>query len=196
MWPNPWRSGWLNWQWLMIFYGKFMGLQGYTPHTFIYQCKCYLGHAITSLSVQSWQYRDKNKRKPKVETMPHSYRMTLRVLYSSTIDSTTHSRQLWTLYMHNFDNKHLTRPGFETQPDLISHRDRLYCGWCCSGVYIKHKWNKTYQSISHANQLASNYVAWRARPISFMAGSRPRCLVTWLSCLCYWGRWIIFWAKS
>ena len=37
---------------------------------------------------------------------------------------------------------------------------------------------------------------WRARPISFMFGSRPMFLVTWLSCLCYWGRWIIFWVKS
>ena len=34
--------------------------------------------------------------------------------------------------------------------------------------------------------------AWRARPKTFMAGYRPRFLVTWLSCLCYWGRWIIF----
>ena len=39
-------------------------------------------------------------------------------------------------------------------------------------------------------------IAWRARPISFMAGSRPMFLVTWRSCLCYWGRWIIFWVKS
>ena len=42
----------------------------------------------------------------------------------------------------------------------------------------------------------SRPLVWRARPISFMAGSRPRFLVTWLSCLCYWGRWIIFWVKS
>ena len=36
---------------------------------------------FTSLSAQSWQYRD--RRKPEVRTIPYSYRMTSRVLYSA-----------------------------------------------------------------------------------------------------------------
>ena len=38
-------------------------------------------YCLTSLSAQSWQYRD--RREPKVETMPYSYQMTSRVLYSA-----------------------------------------------------------------------------------------------------------------
>ena len=41
---------------------------------------------------------------------------------------------------------------------------------------------------------AGTNFAWRARPISFMAGYWF--LATWPSSLCYWGRWIIFWVKS
>ena len=37
-------------------------------------------YCFTSLSAQLWQYRD--RRKPEAGTMPYSYRMTSRVLYS------------------------------------------------------------------------------------------------------------------
>ena len=70
-----------------------------------------------SLSVKSWQYRD--RRKPEVGTMPYSHRMMSRVSYHfivyNTIDNCTCQafEQFGALYMHNLDNKYPTRPGFE-----------------------------------------------------------------------------------
>ena len=95
-------------------------------------------------STQSWKYRD--IRKAEVGTMPYSYRMTSRVLYSlvySNVDSTANFEQFGALYMHNLDDKYPTRPGFksntsfEPQPDLMSYRSRPYCGeppWPRGGV--------------------------------------------------------------
>ena len=61
-------------------------------------------HCFTSLSAQSWQYRDCSK--PEVGTMLYFYWMTSMVLYSdSTIDSTAHSRPLNSMYMHNLNDK-------------------------------------------------------------------------------------------
>ena len=72
-------------------------------------------YCFTSLSAQSWQYRD--KRKPVPGIMPYSYRMTSRVLYSAQHHRqhcTLHAfEQLGALYMHSPDDKHPTRPGFE-----------------------------------------------------------------------------------
>ena len=77
-------------------------------------------YCFTSLSAQSWQYRD--RRKPKIGTMPYSYRMTSRVLYSAQC-----YRQHCTL--HTFEQvKHCTyttpliniRPGFE--PSITEFR--------------------------------------------------------------------------
>ena len=78
-----------------------------------------------SLSAHS-QYRD--RRKPEVDTMPYSYRMPLRVLHSAQYHQQHCTLQAFekfgTRYMHNIDDKHLTRPGieainseFRTQPD-------------------------------------------------------------------------------
>ena len=41
-------------------------------------------YCFTLLSAQSWQNRD--RRKPKVWTMPYFYRMSVRVLYTDTCD--------------------------------------------------------------------------------------------------------------
>ena len=73
-------------------------------------------YCFTSLSVQSSQYRD--RRKPEVGTILYSYRMTWRVLYSAH-NHRQHCalqafQQFGALYMHNFDDTHLTRPGFES----------------------------------------------------------------------------------
>ena len=72
-------------------------------------------YCFTSLSAQSWQYRD--RRKPEVGTIPYPFRMT-----SSYIYSTQYHRQHCTLqafeqfgalYMHNPDDKYPTRLEFE-----------------------------------------------------------------------------------
>ena len=73
-------------------------------------------YCFTSLSAHSRQYRD--RRKPEVEIRPYSYRMTPRVLYSAqyhrqrcTIQA---FEQFGALYVHNPDDKHPTRSGFES----------------------------------------------------------------------------------
>ena len=113
-------------------------------------------YCFTSLSAQSWQYLD--KRNPEVRTILYSYRMTLRVLYSTQYHSdTAHSRPFNSLEhsMHNLDDTHPTRPGFKTsihvplifasQLDRMSHRGRpiLYCQQLAyRGEYILIKiWN-------------------------------------------------------
>ena len=74
-------------------------------------------YCFTSLSAQSWQYRD--KWKPYVATVPYSYRMTSRVLYSAqyyrqhcTLQA---FEQFGALYrpIRNPNDKHPTQPGFE-----------------------------------------------------------------------------------
>ena len=71
-------------------------------------------YCFTSPSAQSRQYRD--RKKPEVGSMPHSYRMTPRVLYSAqyrqhcTLQA---FEQFGALYVHNLDDKHQTRSGFE-----------------------------------------------------------------------------------
>ena len=66
-------------------------------------------------AAQSWQYRD--RRKPELRTMPYSYQMTSRFLYSAqnhrqyrTLNAYD---QFGALYMHNINYKYPTRPGFE-----------------------------------------------------------------------------------
>ena len=72
-------------------------------------------YCITSLSAQSWQYRD--RRKQEVVTILYSYRMTSRVLHSAHYHRhhCTHQafEEFGALYMQNLDDKHPTRPGFE-----------------------------------------------------------------------------------
>ena len=68
--------------------------------------------------------------------MPHSYRITSRVLYSAQCHRhhyTLHAfEQFGALYRHNLDDQHPTRPGFEhssssfePQQDRMGHRDDL-----------------------------------------------------------------------
>ena len=71
-----------------------------------------------SLSAQSWQYHDRSQ--PNVGTMPSSYRMPWRILYSVQYHRQHCKHQalqlLWELYMHNLDDKHPRRPGFALIP--------------------------------------------------------------------------------
>ena len=72
-------------------------------------------YCFTSPSVQLWQYRD--RKKPEVGTVPYSYRMTSRVLYSTQFhrqQDTSHTfEQFRTLYMNTLDDRQPTRPRFE-----------------------------------------------------------------------------------
>ena len=65
-------------------------------------------YCFTSLSAQSWQYRD--RRKPEVGTLLYSYRMTSRVLYSAQYHrqhcALKNFEEFVALYMHNFDDTH------------------------------------------------------------------------------------------
>ena len=69
--------------------------------------------------MQSRQYRDTGK--PKVGTMPYSYQMTSRFLYSSQYHrqycTLQASGQFIAIYMH-----HLEPLSFEPQPGRMSHR--------------------------------------------------------------------------
>ena len=65
--------------------------------------------ALSSLSAQSWQYRD--RRKPEVGTIQsilYSYRMTSRAIYSAQYHRQHCALQAFeefgALYMHNFDD--------------------------------------------------------------------------------------------
>ena len=86
-------------------------------------------YLFTSLSKQSWQYRD--RMKPEVGIMSYSNRMISGLLLvHSTIDSTVHSRPLNSLE-HCICTTSMTNspPGrdslsFEPQPDRTSHRGR------------------------------------------------------------------------
>ena len=73
-------------------------------------------YCFTSLSAQSLQFRD--RRKPEVGTLPYSFQMTSRVLYSAQYHRrhcTLHAlEQFGALYMHSPDGKYSTWPGFET----------------------------------------------------------------------------------
>ena len=75
----------------------------------------------TSLSAQSWQYRD--KRKPEAGTVSSSYQLTSMVLYSAQYHMRHCALQAFekfgALYLHNLDNKHPIQPGFEPNPARI-----------------------------------------------------------------------------
>ena len=93
-------------------------------------------YCFTSLSAQSWQYRD--RRKPKAGTMPYSYFNWLQGLFivHSTIGSTVHSMHLnslehciCTTTMTNIRtnrNSNLAPPGHKPRPIRMSHRGRPY----------------------------------------------------------------------
>ena len=74
---------------------------------------CMCEYCFTSLSAQSWQYRD--KRKPYYALL--LFRMTSRVLYSAQYHRQNCTLQTFeqfgALYMHNHDDKDPARPGFE-----------------------------------------------------------------------------------
>ena len=50
---------------------------------------------------------------------------------------------------------------------------------------LKSDQNSRFSEVTKKNDVLTSDIAWRARPISFMAWLRPRFLVTCLSCLCY-----------
>ena len=91
-------------------------------------------YCYTSLSAQSWQYRD--KRKPEDGTMPYSYFEWLQGLFMvhSTIGSTVHSRPLnslehclCTTTMTNIRPDRYSKlvpPGYKPQLMRMSHRGR------------------------------------------------------------------------
>ena len=62
-------------------------------------------------------------------TMPNSYRITSRVLYSAQCHrdhSTLHAfEQFGALYRHSLDDKHLTRPGFKLSSSRVSSHSRI-----------------------------------------------------------------------
>ena len=74
-------------------------------------------YSFTSLSAQSWQYRD--IRKPEAGTMPYSYSEWLQGFFivHSTIGSTVHSmplKKFGALCMHNYDDKIFVLTGIRT----------------------------------------------------------------------------------
>ena len=72
-------------------------------------------------------------RQKEVGTMAISYRMTSRVLYSAQYHRQHCTLQAFeqfeALYIHNIDNKYLTRPGFKpsTFEFRMNHRGRPFC---------------------------------------------------------------------
>ena len=81
-------------------------------------------HCFTSLSAQSWQYRD--RRKPEAGAMSYRYfeRFFIRVLYSTHRQHCTiHAfEQLGALYMHKHDDKYPSRRGFEPGTSRLQAR--------------------------------------------------------------------------
>ena len=75
-------------------------------------------YCFTSLSAQSWQYRD--RRNPEVGAILYSHQITSRVLYSAQYHRQHCAPQAFEQYgslyrpMHNVDDTHLIPPGFET----------------------------------------------------------------------------------
>ena len=65
---------------------------------------------FTSLSAQSWQYRD--RRKSEAGTIPYSYFKWLRGFF--ILHSIIAFEKFGALYMHNHDDKYPARPGFES----------------------------------------------------------------------------------
>ena len=104
-------------------------------------------YCFTSLSAQSWQYR--NRRKPEDETMPYSYFEWLQGFFIEhsrpTIGSTIHSRPLdslkhciCTTTMTNIRpdrDSNLVPPGYKPQSIRMNHRGRPrhpqdWAFWC------------------------------------------------------------------
>ena len=88
---------------------------------------------------RSAQYSD--RRKHEVATVPYSYRMTPRVLYSAQYHRhhcTLHAfEQFGALFMHSPNDKHPTQPEFEPStsephPVQMSHRGRRYKDQNCT----------------------------------------------------------------
>ena len=88
-------------------------------------------YCFTSLSAQSWQYRD--RRKPEAGTMPYSYFEWLQWFFivHSTIGSTVHS-MLWTVRICTTTttnirpdrDSNLVPPGYKPKSLRMSHRGR------------------------------------------------------------------------
>ena len=95
---------------------------------------CIYGYCFTSLSAQSWQYRD--KRKPEARNMPYSYFECLQGFFivHSAIGSTVHSMPLnslehciCTTTMTNICpdlDSNLVPPGYKPQLIRMSHKCR------------------------------------------------------------------------
>ena len=74
---------------------------------------CLYEYCFTSLSAQSWQFRD--RMKPVAGNMPYSYFEWHQEFFTvhSTIIRTVHSMPLNSLQHCNHDDKYPARPGFE-----------------------------------------------------------------------------------
>ena len=103
----------------------------------VFQSRCWFlknEYCLTSLSVQSWQYRD--RRKPEAGTMPYSYFEWLQGFFivHSTTGSTIHSRPLnslehcicttTTTNIRPDRDSNLVPPGYRPQSIRMSHRGR------------------------------------------------------------------------
>ena len=131
---NSSKVGYLSWEVLQLLP---VSLPTTGESSLCLQCKEYIyiyEYCYTSLSAQSWQYRE--RRKPEAETMPYSYFEWLQGFFivHSTIGSTAHSMPLnslehciCTTTMTNIPpdrDSNLVPPGYKPQLIRMSHQ-----GW-------------------------------------------------------------------
>ena len=110
-------------------------------HPSAWACYYIYEYCFTSLSAQSWQYRD--RRKPEAGIVPYSYFEWLQGFFivHSTIGSTVHSMILNSLEhcictttitnVRPDRDSNLVPPGYKPQSTRMSHRGRsaCYCRW-------------------------------------------------------------------